>query len=113
MVFDQPVQKFIQAAVKSSEAQVQGNSKVVNKQHKILTGYYDVFRENFSKYQSQLTQLLNHENSYVRLHTACCLIPLSPTDAKATLEQLSSERNLLGFIAETTLKEWEKGTLKI
>lgn len=113
MIFDQPIEEFIQSAVKSGEAQVQGNSKVVNKQNKVLTGYYGVFRENFSKYQSQLIQLLNHENSYVRLHTACCLIPVSPAEAKAVLAQLSSERSLLGFIAETTLKEWEKGTLKI
>ena len=107
------IEEFVTAAVQYGEATLEGNSRVVNKQHEILRKLYQELREGYSSFESEIHQLLSHDNSYVRLHAACCLIPVSPTEAKEALVKLSSERGTLGFDAKMTLKEWEKGTLKI
>lgn len=57
--------------------------------------------------------LLSHDDGYVRLNAALCLIPLAPEGARAALIALSREPRTLGFVVEMTLEEWDAGRLTI
>ena len=61
----------------------------------------------------KLKELLNSEYNYVRLWTATYLLSIDEQKAKVVLQQLAGMSNFLGLTADTTLKEWEKGNLKI
>lgn len=107
------IQKFIEAAEKYGAAQLEGNSRLVNRQQEVLKKLYSILRESYSQHQSDIIQLLQNDSGYVRLKASVCLIPVAPEEAKQALIRLSTEeRGLLGFEAEMTLKEWEKGRLK-
>lgn len=108
------VEEFIEVATKRGKAQLEGNSRVVNKQMTRLRQLYPLLRQYcLTGGTNNVLRLLEHENKYVRLHAAFCLIPVAPEQSRQTYIALSTEPGLLGFEAEMTLKEWDKGNLKV
>jgi len=62
---------------------------------------------------NKLTRLLNSENENVRLWAATHLLPTNEFEAKKVLQELALKPGFNAFSAEMTLKEWEKGNLKL
>jgi hypothetical protein len=107
------VHQLVEAATTLGEAQIKGDAVTVNRQQDKLTRLYGELRTHYPEVETDLKALLGHANGYVRLHAACCLVPMAPLEAKAALSQISEERGLLGLTAELMLEEWEAGRLKI
>lgn len=109
---DKLIEKYVKASIKYGEAQEEGDSKTVNKQSSIIRKIRAELKQDSEFGLEQLEPLLEHENDYVRLKTAFSLIPLFPVKAENVLIELSSKRGLIGFEAEMTFKEWQKGNLQ-
>ena len=57
------------------------------------------------------TDLLSHQNDYVKYHTACALLHVHTDIVLNTISVLEKKRGILGFSAEMTIKEYRKGTI--
>jgi len=63
---------------------------------------------------SELVDLLEHEDPYVRLWAASYTLQIMPTKAEKVLEEISHVKGVMaGFSAKMTLEEWKKGTLNV
>ncbi|UJR80150.1 DUF2019 domain-containing protein [Sandaracinus amylolyticus] len=60
----------------------------------------------------ELVDLLVDEDLGVRLWAATHLLPIEPSRAEPTLEELCREPGLLGFDARKVLEEWRAGRLR-
>lgn len=108
---DKIIENYVKASIRYGEAQEEGDSKTVNKQSSIITKIITQLEQNSELGLELIENLLEHDNEYVRFHTAFSLISIFPIKAENVLLELSSKRGLVGFEAELTLKEWEKGNL--
>jgi hypothetical protein len=104
--------EYLNACVRGEDAQERGDSKMINKQHRIIQKIRKELRENREYGLDKLLPYLEHESPFVRLKTAFSIIPIAPIRAKEVLTQLKEVRGLTGYSAEMTLSEWENGNLK-
>jgi HEAT repeats len=110
------LQDYIDAAILHGEASARGNYKVANKQYTNLTRIYKRFEKDKITANNLLGELLQHENTSVRIWAAAHALGLKIETEKAvkTLEEASRDNSvgILRLNAEMTLKEWnERGTL--
>jgi len=105
------LEKFEEAATKQAEATEQGDYKTGNKCYAIIAKVV-LFLKEQNEIQ-QLSTLLNSDSVGVRGWAATYLLPIKEREAIRVLEQIARGAGIHSFIAETTLKEWRKGNLKL
>lgn len=102
---------FEEAAKKQAEATDQGDFKTGNKNYAEIVKAITFLKEHDS--MDKLSALLSHSYVGVRLWAASFLLPFIETEALRVLKEISSGSGIHSLTAETTLSEWEKGTLKL
>ena len=61
---------------------------------------------------SQIVDLLDHDNDHVKLWVSTHLLVFDEEMARKSLNLLRGDQtSMIGFSAEMTLREWEKGNL--
>lgn len=108
---DQLVSKYAAAAARHGRATHEGNSDLANRSYDELANIYRLLREQGER--ERLLALLADADPAVRGWAASHALEFAPQRAVAVLTELASgppspER----LDAQTTLKEWRKGTLK-
>lgn len=104
------LEDYIQAAVNYGLSTLEGDSKDTNKNYKLLD---EIFR-NFKNENclDKLEPLIYHENDYVKLWSATHTLILNESNSKKVLMDLAADdSSLVGFDAEITVQEWDKGNL--
>ena len=104
--------KYIEAAIQHGKATEEGDYKSANKAFKVLKKVYDELKANQDFGVQKLSNLLNHEEEYVRLWASSHTLQVDTEKAKKTLIELTKKTGFLAFNAKMTLEEWEKGNLK-
>lgn len=104
------VEKYAEHAIEHGAATIAGDSKAGNAAYeKLIVVYKQLLKNNDHSFQ----QLLNHPNESVRMWSAVHMLPFNPTIARDVLEELSKRQGIVAFNSLITLKEYDKGTLKI
>jgi hypothetical protein len=109
---DSVLRLYTDAAAAHGEASDNGDYKTGNEQHKIIETVYRELRTRGPDAQLALLPLLAHVDSNVRCWAAAHALEFAPAEGEAALNELSLQGGLIGFGAETTLKEWRKGALR-
>jgi len=102
---------FEESAIKHSEAIDQGDYKAANRNHDKIIEAISFLKEQDSV--NHLENLLNHSSVGVRGWAATYLLPVKEQLAMTVLEEISKGSGIRSLAAETTLKEWRKGNLKL
>lgn len=89
----------------------EGKYKLGNKAHDTLRTSIKFINQQGETLK--LLSLLKHTNKAVRVWAATFLLPICEKEAIQTLADISYEPGLIGVGAETTLKEWHKGNLRL
>ncbi len=105
------LEEFISACIKNGEFLNNGDSKNANKQYRVISRCKGDLKAKEEYGLAKITPYLEHQEKYVRLWTASILLEIEPLRSKEVLIELSKEKGNLGFTAEVTLSEWEKGSL--
>jgi hypothetical protein len=106
------IQTLVQESIKQEEATLVGDSKVMNKQYAKIKKVRESLRSIGDIAFNNIISLLSHENSYVRYNASFVIMPFFPEEAKKTLVEISKLNSSIGFTAEMTLREWDRGNLK-
>ena len=89
------------------------NVKAANRAFDQMLRIREEMRKRGPSVYSQLLKLLRHESPWVRCDAAIPMLFFAPNEAEVVLNELAkTQERALGTIAEMTLKEWRKGTLK-
>lgn len=102
---------FETAAINHVLATQKGDYKTGNKNYDIIIHIYNYLKEN--SYVDVLLPFLKHEIIGVRVIAASVVLSTHEKEAIAILKDISDSSDFYSFIAETTLKEWKKGNLRI
>ena len=102
---------FEESAILHGFSTLSGDYKQCNKHYECIMGCIEYLYNN--KEVDTLKPFLDNKNTSVRMWAAYALLPLYTNKCKSVLAEISFQQNILGFTAETTLQEWEKGKLKI
>lgn len=109
---DVAIEIFIEAAIKHAESTSNGNYKVANKNYDKIIKAIAFLKQSDKLYT--LNDLLEHPSVGVRIWASTYLLSLNEERALMILENIvNEERGIHSLIAQTTLNEWGKGTLKI
>lgn len=101
---------FQEAATNQAVATEQGDYKIANKNYnKILKAI--AFLKNKSAINT-LSKLLSNPSIGVRLWAARYLLPINERESIKILTEIANTKSIHSLSAETTLKEWLKGTLE-
>ncbi|WP_400191270.1 HEAT repeat domain-containing protein [Hymenobacter sp. B81] len=102
---------FAAAAEAHAAATECGNSRLGNKAYTRIIAAVRWLKD--QGHTTGLLELLDSPSPGVRLWAASCLLRRNTPKAEAVLRHVASENGILGFIAETTLKEWRAGRLTL
>ena len=107
------LERFIEACIAKGNAEESCDFNFAKDKgcYRIISSVYRSLKE--SNQLDKLLVLLDHENPYVRMWAATYTLQLPSSKAVDVLEVISTSTGTLGFIAETTLLEWRKGSLKL
>lgn len=106
------LENFISACIEKGKCEELGDSKRGNRQYKIIKSSYLALKK--SGQLNNMVGLLEHENPYVRLWAASCMLSIIPIKSEDTLKELSILKGKpVAFSAQMTLHEWRKGTLNL
>ncbi|MCB2362399.1 DUF2019 domain-containing protein [Clostridium estertheticum] len=105
------IKNFIEATVRNGEALSQGNSSLANIEFDKIKIIYNELKNNNKL--DLLSSLLNYSNNNVRLKVATYLLPIKTEEAKQVLSELCTKTGIIKIFAKATLKEWERGNLKL
>lgn len=105
------ISNFIDAATNNGSALKDGNANQANKYFRVIEKKTKWLKEHDELTNQLFTDLLFHQNDYVKYHTACALLRVQTDIALNTLSVLEKKRGLLGFSAEMTIKEYQKGNI--
>lgn len=100
---------FVDASINNGIAQEDGNANQANKYYRVIEKRKKWLVDHDELCNANFLELLNHENDYVRLHVSCALLHVKNKDAVNTLSDLAKKEGILGFSAEMTISEYEKG----
>lgn len=103
-------QEYIEAAIKQRDSSYSGDSKIANKQYRILKRIYKQIEEDVVD-RKILLELLNNDNISVRGWAAAHMLGLGFEVALAEkeLERIAVDPGMVGFSAKMTLKTWKQG----
>ena len=105
------ISDFIDAAMNNGIALEDGNANRANKYFRVIEKKIKWLREHDELTNQLFTDLLSHQNDYVKYHTACTLLHVHTDIVLNTISVLEKKRGILGFSAEMTIKEYRKGTI--
>jgi len=105
------LEKFKDAAAKHTEATEQGDYKTANKCYGVIAKAV-LFLKEQNEIQ-QLSVFLNHNSIGVCVWAATYLLPVKEREATQLLEQIAGGTGIHSFTANTTLREWRRGNLKL
>jgi Domain of unknown function (DUF2019) len=108
---DKIVAEFESFCIKNDTAAQALNPKLANKYAKKIINCYLQLKE-LGK-TNELSKLLKSENENVRVWAATHTLPTNEVEAKQVLHELAAKPGLNAFSAEMTLRQWEKGNLKL
>ena len=101
---------FINACIAKGKAEQTGDTDADKFHYDVIGSVYNLLKNN--NRLTDLVELLEHEDPYVRLWAAYYCLRVTPSKAEETLKTLSKEKGVIvGFSAQITLDEWRKGTL--
>lgn len=103
------VEKYIESAIIQGRECWGGDVKLANKHSLMLTEYYCDLCMFGKKGLDALSNLLYHENAYVRLNAAFDLLPFRSRESAKALRALLRERSEISLRAENALIMWGKG----
>ncbi len=105
------VAEFESFCIKNDAAAQASNPNLANKYAKKIINCYLQLKEMGKT--NELSKLLKSENENVRLWAATHTLQTNEVEAKQVLHELVVKPGLNGFSAEMTLRQWEKGNLKL
>ncbi|MBE5903809.1 MAG: DUF2019 domain-containing protein [Pseudobutyrivibrio sp.] len=105
------VNDFVNASINNGIAQEEGNANQANKYYRVIEKRKKWLVDNNELCNAVFLELLNHENGYVRFHTACALLHVKNEEALSTLQSLAEKKGILGFSAKMTVSEYKKGNI--
>lgn len=104
------VDEYLSAIKHFEEASISGDQKTAKKFYKVMDANFRKLRD--SGRLGELIKFIDHENARVRLWVSTHLLVFNEKVARNSLEKLvKEESDLVGFDAEMTLQEWDKGNL--
>ncbi len=102
---------FVAEAIKYGEARKSGDSRLMDKQSEMISKIVAEIRV-LGEYEINiLNEFLDHENEFVRLHTALNLLKTETNRAIEVLTNLTQVRGPVAVEARIILSEWKKGNL--
>ena len=108
---DKIVSDFENFCIQNDIAARTRNSKLANKYAKKIINCYLQLKELGEVIA--LSKLLESDNENVRLWAATHTLCTNEAKAKRVLQELAVKPGFNAFSAEMTLREWEKGSLKL
>ncbi|HMG66109.1 MAG TPA: hypothetical protein VK588_00430 [Chitinophagaceae bacterium] len=108
---DKIVAGFESFCIKNDIAAQALSFKLANKYAKKIINCYLQLKE-LGK-TNELSKLLKSENENVLVWAATHTLPTNEVEAKQVLHELAAKPGLSAFGAEMTLRQWEKGDLKL
>ncbi|PTM59162.1 hypothetical protein [Desmospora activa] len=112
MVFRRSVEMYIDACQQQGQAWEKGDYQSANECNKLKVMHLHKLKRS-EKGIKALVSLMDHDDPYVKLSAAVHSLPYEETRALKNLQYLQGITGILGFHAETALKEWKKGNLKV
>jgi hypothetical protein len=110
---DALISEYRNAALAHGSATEAGNHRLANAAHDRVASVYRVLHRQGDPAIRRLLDLLTDPEPAVRLWAASHGLEFASDRAVSILEELSREEpQLLGFTAETTLKQWRAGKLR-
>lgn len=104
------IKKYVDATIIHSVESNGGDHRVANKNYEIAVNCLCEIK-NLDEWKNVFVNLLDHENTSVRVSAACYLLPYKTQLAIKTLKNCRSAPNGVGFTAKMILQEWESGNL--
>lgn len=113
---DNILKTYIEASIIHGKATNEGKHREANKQYSKLSKIYKTLKNDSVLAESILTELLNHENLFVKAWAAAHALTLDINVklAESILLDIScmDDIGILQLDAEMTLKQWKDGNLK-
>jgi len=109
---DELVSAYAEAAAIHGRASGEGDHRLANEQHDVVTDVYRELRVRGHEAQRALLALLDHPDRSVRSWAGAHALEFAPDDGERTLTELAAGSDLVGFNAEMTLESWRQGTLQ-
>jgi len=103
--------EYVTAAQAHGAGTTEGNSTITNRAYDRIVKSFTALLAYGKEGRQAILSLCDHGNASVRCWAAAHSLRYDPEKAEETLRELSESQGLLAFDAETTLKEWKKGTL--
>jgi hypothetical protein len=111
---DQELAIYVAAAANHGRATESGDHKRANSSARKIAAAYDQIQKYGSEGRTAVSGLLHHSERGVRLWAASHALAFAPEDAEGVLIELASLKgSLIGFSAETTLRQWHAGRLRL
>ena len=109
-----PKDRFIAEAAEHGRCAESGDYKSGNKAFDRMLAALAELQGRADRGELALTELLNHQNGWVRLGAATHLLPLRAELASKVLEDLASgPRSEVEYDARIVLREWRAGRLNV
>jgi hypothetical protein len=105
--------EYATAAISHQNATDAGDYKTANKAANALSSLYLELKRRGEGDRRLLIRLIDNEHPAVRLWAASHCLDFAPREAEVTLRTLMELGQFIGFTAETTLREWHAGRLKV
>lgn len=90
-----------------------GNSRLANRNHDKLVALLPKLRATADRGAEILRRLMKDPSDAVAMCAATHSLPISEAEALATLRAIARKGGVMGFNAETVIKEWKSGRLTI
>jgi len=100
---------FKEAANTQAEATEVGDYRAGNKCYNKITEAAEFIKNEGAV--GSLKQLLSHTSAGVRMWAVFYLLPTGTKEAERVLKEIAKSSGIHALTAETTLSEWEKGSL--
>jgi HEAT repeat protein len=107
------LKQYVESACEHGVATESGEFEKANKNYKKNEKAFKKLLEFGKEGCEELTNLLNHQNPYVKLSAATHLLSTKNKESISILKKISKESGIVGFNAKMVLKEWKKGNLEI
>ena len=109
----QLVAEYVDAAARNGAATLRSDEDEANRAHDELAEIYRELRRRGPEDQAALLELLDHEDTGVRLWAAAHALEFAPERGEPVLKKTRAQmKNLLGFVAGMTLARWQDGKLE-
>ena len=92
---------------------IEGDSKAANRNYDKLAALLPTLRATSDRGEEILRRLMKDPSDAVATWAATHCLPISEEEALSTLRAIAGRGGIIGFSAETVIKEWKSGRLMI